>query len=287
MDAKELAHTAAQIERCVAERSYGDVSSILDDLEKLQIPAEQLEASGVGRAVFRLLKSCSEAGARKRARSLLGRWKKQHSRDIGGGRRRRSREEAGQSLEAEEASRSCDLSPLRSKCVELLLGALHPEPQDQDRAAELAQDIERHIHLLHTSNQARYKACVRSKVSNLRNPSSQHLRSGLLSGSLAPDAFARMSTEEMASTELQQLRAEYSSRGVSERQLPQAVEGASTQKLRCRRCGGSDCKVTQVSRGTLFLPAWVRQGGPDHDAMTFVTCSGCGQQWYHSGWICL
>lgn len=176
---------------------------------------------------------------------------------------------------------------VRTKCVQLLLAALCPSAPDQHKAAELARDIERHVHELHKHNQVKYKACVRSKVANLRNPKSGHLHQGLLSGSLSPEAFARMSAEDMASAELRQLREEYSSQGVSERQLPQGIEGTRTEKIRCKRCGGSDCRVTQVSRGVLFLPAWVRQGGPDEDAMTFVTCSRCGQQWYHSSWVCL
>uniref|UniRef100_A0A3B4WLD7 Transcription elongation factor A N-terminal and central domain containing n=1 Tax=Seriola lalandi dorsalis TaxID=1841481 RepID=A0A3B4WLD7_SERLL len=171
-------------------------------------------------------------------------------------------------------SASSDFPSVRTKCVQLLLAALRPQPPDQDMAAQLAGDIERQIHDLHKSNQVKYKTCVRSKVANVRNPKNGHLRQGLLSGSLSPEAFARMSAEEMASADLRQLREEYSSRGVSERQLPQGIEGTQTQKIRCKR-------------GALFLPAWVRSGGPDEDAMTFVTCSGCGQQWYHSGWVCL
>lgn len=184
-------------------------------------------------------------------------------------------------------SASSDFSSVRSKCVVLLLGALCSDPPNRDKAEQLAGDVEQHIHELHKANQLRYKACVRSKVANLRNPKNEHLREGLLSGALSPEAFARMSVEEMAGAELRRLREEYSSRGVSERQLPQTAEGTMTHKIRCRRCGGSDCRVMQVSRGALFLPAWVRRGGPDEDAMTFVTCSGCGQQWYHSGWVCL
>lgn len=188
---------------------------------------------------------------------------------------------------AESTAVSFDFPSVRAKCVQLLLAALCPETSDQGKAAELAGDIEQHIHELHTSSQVKYKACVRSKVANLRNPKNGHLRQGLLSGSLLPEAFAGMSAEEMANAELRQLREQYSSRGVSERQLPQRIEGTQTQKIRCKKCGGSDCRVTQVSRGALFLPAWVRRGGPDEDAMTFVTCIGCGQQWYHSNWVCL
>ncbi|XP_077369845.1 transcription elongation factor A N-terminal and central domain-containing protein [Festucalex cinctus] len=176
---------------------------------------------------------------------------------------------------------------IRSKCVQLLVSALRPEPRDLDKATELAAQVERHIRRVHARNRLKYKACVRSKVANLTNPKNSHLRRGLMSGSLTPEAFTRMSAEEMACAELRRLREEYSSRGVSERQLPGGEEGTATRRLRCEHCGGSDCKVTQVNRGALFLPAWVRPGGPDDQSMTFVTCSTCGRQWYHSGWLCL
>ncbi|CAB1327898.1 unnamed protein product [Coregonus sp. 'balchen'] len=142
-------------------------------------------------------------------------------------------------------------SALRTKCFQLLLGALDPETskEAEGKTADLARVIEVHIHTLHHTNQAKYKACIRSKVANLRNPKNSHLRCGLLGGSLGPEVFAGMSVEEMANEELQRLREEYSSRGVSERQLPQGVEGTPTQKLRCRRCEGSDCRVTQVFQG--------------------------------------
>ncbi|KAL7370311.1 hypothetical protein ABVT39_025374 [Epinephelus coioides] len=335
MDAKEIVHCALQIERAHADRSYGNILTLLGDLDKLHITAEQLETTDIVKVLYRLLKSCSDTSVKKAAKSLLSNWKRQYSKDRQGVRPELCRMvsltgEAGDggvckqgdshtdsaqtcdsavenvkcaaqeasssvardgpqtlSLTAESTSASSSFSSVRSKCVQLLLTALCPELPDKDKAAELATDIEQHIHKLHKSSQVKYKACVRSKVANLRNPKHGHLCQGLLSGSLSPEAFAQMSTEEMASAELRQLREEYSSRGVSERQLPQGIEGTRTQKIRCKRCGESDCKVTQVSRGALFLPAWVRQSGPDSDVMTFVTCSKCGQQWYHSGWVCL
>ncbi|XP_057685917.1 transcription elongation factor A N-terminal and central domain-containing protein isoform X2 [Corythoichthys intestinalis] len=190
---------------------------------------------------------------------------------------------AGQEVVHEDGT----MDSLRSKCVQLLVSAICPEPQEVETATELAAQVEQQIRCIHTSNQVKYKACVRSKVANLKNPKNGHLRQSLLSGSLTPEAFARMSAEEMACAELRQLREVYSSCGVSERQLPRGLEGTVTRRLRCERCGGSDCRVTQVNRGALFLPGWVRRGGPDDEAMTFVTCSSCGQQWYHSGWVCL
>lgn len=328
MDTGEIIRCALQIEKSKADRSYGDILTLLGDLDKSHVTSEQLKMTDIVKVLYRLMKTCSDGGVKKAARCLLSKWKRQYSKDGRGVKCTEEGKHVEHSCEAflpderqgdshsgsaqtcdstvdnvkassaqetpsvtakvaESSSASSDFSSIRAKCVQLLLAALSPKPPDQDKAAELAEEVEQHIHKLHTFSQVKYKSCVRSKVANLKNPKNGHLREGLLSGSLSPEVFAQMSAEEMASTELKQLREQYSSEGVNERQLPQGVEGIETQKIQCKRCGGSDCKVTQVSRGTLFLPTWVRSGGPDEDAMTFATCSGCGQQWYHSRWVCL
>lgn len=337
MDVKEIVHCAMQIEKSNADGNYGNILTLLSDLGKSHIAAEQLEVTDVVKVLYRLLKSCSDPSVKETSKSLLTKWKRQYSRETIGvkctnqskdpelsfgfslqhvsgsgdiSKQMDSHSVSPQTSDKEgeyvkpttgrEASSimvkdrlksrtaaSPEFSSVRTKCIELLHGALCSETPGKDEAAELAEDIERCIHELHRSNPLKYKACVRSKVANLRNPKNGHLRLGILSRTLSPEDFARMSAEEMASAELRQLRDEYTSQGVSERQLPQGVEGTQTQKIHCKRCGGSDCRVTQVSRGALFLPAWVRRGGPDEDAMTFVTCSRCGQQWYHSSWLCL
>ncbi|CAL8282651.1 unnamed protein product [Gadus morhua 'NCC'] len=76
-----------------------------------------------------------------------------------------------------------------------------------------------------------------------------------------------MTSQGMAGPDLRRLRREYAVRA----------------KLRFRRCEASDCWVSQLPRGTLFLPGWVKPGGPDHDGVTFVTCSVCGGQWNYRG----
>lgn len=307
----DVKHSVLQMERACTERNYRNLLTLLGDLDKVAITAEQLKKTDVVKVVYRLLKTCPDDSVKRAAKALLSRWKKQYSKDgdqqTGNDPERpcQSADEGTGSVH-EDASKSgdkhglqaicqapggaaasCSFSSVRSKCVQLLLTSLCPKPPDEAKAAELASAIEQHIHERHKSHLLKYKACVRSKVANLRNPKNQHLREGLLSASLTPLAFAQMSAEEMASAELRQLRKEYSSRGVSERQLPQVEEGTLTHKMRCKRCGGMDCRVTQVARGALFLPTWVRRSTPDEDAMTFVTCCGCGEQWYHSSWVCL
>ncbi|XP_062866733.1 transcription elongation factor A N-terminal and central domain-containing protein [Trichomycterus rosablanca] len=180
---------------------------------------------------------------------------------------------------------------LRAKCVELLLQAINPDqksdPEQTDLLHSLAQTIETHIYTIHGSNLLKYKSCIRSKIANLKNKKSPHLRHGLLTGTLASDAFVRMSAEEMAGEELRRLRQDYTEASIGEHQMPHELEGTPTTKVRCQRCEGTDCRMTQVSRGTLFLPSWVKRDSADEDALTFMTCTTCGAQWYHNRWVCL
>ena len=128
---------------------------------------------------------------------------------------------------------------------------------------------------------------LHSKVANLKNPRNSHLQQNLLSGTMSPREFAEMTAMEMASQELKQLRASYTKSALREHYLPQVVEGTLTRKIKCERCEKFNCQVTVIPRGTLFLPSWVRNPGPDEEMMTYVICNECGEQWYHSKWVCL
>ncbi|NXI93645.1 TEANC protein, partial [Psophia crepitans] len=179
---------------------------------------------------------------------------------------------------------------LRCKCTDLLYKALTGSARDEEetnKCLELSKEIEEHVFALHAKNDKKYKNCIRSKISNLKNPKSSHLKHNLLSGTLSPKAFAEMTVMEMANDELKQLRALYTESSVQEHQLPQGINGTQTNKIKCRRCEKFDCTVTTIARGTLFLPGWVRSTNPDEQMLTYVICNECGEQWYHSRWICL
>ncbi|NXL87918.1 TEANC protein, partial [Alectura lathami] len=179
---------------------------------------------------------------------------------------------------------------LRCKCRDLLYKALSDSAKDKEETnkwQELSKEIEEHIFALHSKNDKKYRNCIRSKISNLKNPKSCHLKHNLFSGTLSPKAFAEMTVMEMASDELKQLRALYTESSVQEHQLPQVINGTQTNKIKCRRCEKFDCTVTVIARGALFLPGWVRNTNPDEQMLTYVICNECGEQWYHSRWVCL
>ncbi|XP_023370824.1 transcription elongation factor A N-terminal and central domain-containing protein [Otolemur garnettii] len=181
-------------------------------------------------------------------------------------------------------------TPMRTKCVELLYTALTGSSTDQPKAPlwqNFAREIEEHIFTRYSKNIKKYKTCIRSKVANLKNPRNSHLQQNLLSGALSPREFAEMTVMEMANEELKQLRASYTESCIQEHYLPQGIDGTQTKKIRCRRCEKYNCKVTVIARGTLFLPSWVRNSNPDEQMMTYVICNECGEQWYHSKWVCL
>ncbi|XP_021551909.1 transcription elongation factor A N-terminal and central domain-containing protein-like [Neomonachus schauinslandi] len=180
--------------------------------------------------------------------------------------------------------------PVRAKCTELLYEALMSSCTDQSKAdlwQNFAREIEGHIFTLRLKNLKKYKTCVRSKVANLKNPKNFHLQQNLLSRTTSPREFAEMTVMEMASKELKQLRASYTESCIQEHHLPHATEGTQTKKIKCRRCEKFNCKVTVITRGTLFLPSWVRNSNPDEEMMTYVICNECGERWYHSKWVCL
>ncbi|XP_029411869.1 transcription elongation factor A N-terminal and central domain-containing protein isoform X2 [Nannospalax galili] len=178
---------------------------------------------------------------------------------------------------------------VRMKCVELLYAALASSSTDQAKAhlwQNFAKEIEEHIFILYSNNIRKYKTCIRSKVANLRNPKNSHLQQNLLSGAMSARQFAEMTALEMANQELKQLRAAYTECSIQEHSLPYNIDGTLTNKIKCRRCEKYNCKITVIARGTLFLPGWVRNSNPD-EQMTYVICNECGEQWYHSNWVCL
>ncbi|XP_068124468.1 transcription elongation factor A N-terminal and central domain-containing protein [Hyperolius riggenbachi] len=325
-DIKELAQRASEVESLLTDRKYEDILDHLSYFEILDVSLQTLQLTDLIRIVYRVLKSCSQGALKKKAKCLLSRWKllykeicvhsKVPENSAGDVKESSDREIAGtlqqtkcvvstkdlhssadnQELAAVDTDSStkaaCSKTLLiaedvRVKCRELLCQALSDPAVCPEKIHTYAKEVEESIYNMFSANDKRYRNCIRSKVSNLRNPKNSHLKQQIYKGALSAETFAGMTAMEMASDDLRKLRDSYTQASVQEHQLPQCVDGLQTSKVKCRKCEKFNCTVTMVSRGTLFLPGWVRAGNPDEEMMTFVICNECGEKWYHSRWICL
>ncbi|KAG2456922.1 ras-related protein Rab-9A isoform X1 [Polypterus senegalus] len=383
-DTKEIANLAYSIEKQLVENNPNNILLLLEDLETAHLTLAQLQETNIVKALYHVLRTCTDVPLKRKAKSLLSKWKKLFNNTLhqisyqneknfcvkGNGMQdthtntvEKSSNSGSRDIIHNIGSSVCSLvhhhdevcftseqrcfhpekmlctgvkdeenkqpvenilkdsvvstshhielmsqaiipaealptindvptmkyenSLLRSKCAELIFQAITSEEADVTNIQEMSIKIEQNIFNLHGNNDKKYKACIRSKIANLKNPRTPHLRQNLLCGQLSPKSFAEMSVDEMACDKLKQLRATYTKHGINEHQIPQGVEGTRTNKVKCRRCENFDCSVTVINRGTLFLPSWVKTGNPDEQMMTFVTCNKCGEKWYNNGWICL
>ncbi|XP_072116762.1 transcription elongation factor A N-terminal and central domain-containing protein isoform X2 [Mobula birostris] len=354
---KEVTNKTHQIEKLISGNNIQDIKYLLNEFEGIPVTPKILQETDLVKAVYRVLKTCPDAGVRGKARSLLSAWKKLYKSstfqekcqedkagmekmelsneicqenvkferetnqtDFVEGTATQLTEDAQittgadviynlltdekahnvkefsvgsfKGLDVDSATKKTselDTETVRSKCVELLFQALTgSETVDEMRIEmwqRIAKEIEQSIYPVHFKNIKKYKACVRSKISNLKNPKNPHLRQKILLGQITPQMFAEMSVMDMASEELKHLRTLYTTSGLKDHQLPHYPEGVKTNKIRCKRCEKFNCTVTAITRGTLFIPGWVRSGNPDEQMMTFVICNECGEKWYNSGWI--
>lgn len=120
--------------------------------------------------------------------------------------------------------------PVRAKGTELLYEALTSSSTDQQPKADMWHNFARDILTLYLKNLKKYKTCVRSKVTNLKNPPPlKFSQQSLLSGTMSPREFAETTVVEMAHEDLKRLRAAYTESRIQEHHFPRVVGGAQTK----------------------------------------------------------
>ncbi|XP_012583629.1 PREDICTED: transcription elongation factor A protein 2 [Condylura cristata] len=113
----------------------------------------------------------------------------------------------------------------------------------------------------------KYKNRVRSRIANLRDAKNPALRRNVLRGVITPQEIAVMTSEEMASDELKEIRKALTREAIREHQMARAG-GAHSDLLACGRCRQKDCTCTQVQTRS-----------SDEPATTLVVCTECGDRW--------
>ncbi|XP_066527488.1 transcription elongation factor A protein 2 isoform X2 [Hoplias malabaricus] len=159
---------------------------------------------------------------------------------------------------------------VRTKCRELLVSALQTDDDHKTIGADcetLAAQIEECIYKEFQSTDMKYKARLRSRISNLKDQKNPDLRRSVLCGNISPERIATMTAEEMASAELKEMRKALTKESIREHQLSK-VGGTETDMFICGKCKGKSCTYTQVQTRSA-----------DEPMTTFVLCNDCGNRW--------
>ncbi|XP_015280364.1 PREDICTED: transcription elongation factor A protein 2 [Gekko japonicus] len=163
---------------------------------------------------------------------------------------------------------TCDT--VRNKCREMLTSALQT---DNDHVAigadceHLAAQIEEFIYQDVKNTDLKYKNRVRSRISNLKDSKNPDLRKNVLCGVITPEQIAVMTSEEMASNELKEIRKAMTKEAIREHQMAK-TGGTQTDLFTCGKCKQKNCTYTQVQTRS-----------SDEPMTTFVVCNECGNRW--------
>ncbi|XP_075682357.1 transcription elongation factor A protein 1 isoform X2 [Rhinoderma darwinii] len=297
---EEIIRIAKKMERMVQKKNTAGALDLLKELKNLPMTLELLQSTRIGMSVNAIRKQSSDEDVTSLAKSLIKSWKKL----LDGPSAEKDTEEkkkeqpppAQNSPEAKEESSSSSSSSgrkedcvapsetfltsfprapitsdsVRIKCRELLSAALKTGDDYITIGAddeELGAQIEEAVHHEFKNTDAKYKNRVRSRIANLKDAKNPNLRRNVLCGNIAPDVFARMSAEEMASDELKEMRKNLTKEAIREHQMAR-TGGTETDLFSCGKCKKKNCTYTQVQTRSA-----------DEPMTTFVFCNECGNRW--------
>ncbi|TPP59684.1 Transcription elongation factor S-II [Fasciola gigantica] len=158
---------------------------------------------------------------------------------------------------------------VRLKAREMIQSALEVGtiPTGAYESEFLAIRIESAIYDLFNNTDSKYKQRVRTRVMNLRDSNNPNLRLNVLMGHVNPTKLASMTSEEMASKEMKELREKYTKETIEDHQMA-VTGGTETDLLRCGKCKQTKCTYNQVQTRSA-----------DEPMTTFVYCNNCGHRW--------
>ncbi|XP_073439918.1 transcription elongation factor A protein 1 isoform X1 [Dendrobates tinctorius] len=298
---EEIIRIAKKMERMVQKKNTVGALDLLKELKNLPMTLELLQSTRIGMSVNAIRKQSSDDDVTSLAKSLIKSWKKL----LDGPSSEKETEEkkkeqpppAQNSPEAKEESSSSSSSSsgrkedcaapsetfitsfprapstsdtVRIKCRELLSTALKTGDDYITIGAddeELGAQIEEAAFQEFKNTDAKYKNRVRSRIANLKDAKNPNLRRNVLCGNIAPDVFARMTAEEMASDELKEMRKNLTKEAIREHQMAR-TGGTQTDLFTCGKCKKKNCTYTQVQTRSA-----------DEPMTTFVFCNECGNRW--------
>ncbi|KAE8598770.1 hypothetical protein XENTR_v10016931 [Xenopus tropicalis] len=294
----EIIHIAKKMERMVQKKNTAGALDLLKELKNLPMTLELLQSTRIGMSVNAIRKQSGEEEVTSLAKSLIKSWKKLldgPSADMEEKRKDQPAPAQNSPEAREESSSSTNISArkeecpapsdgfitsfprapstsdsVRIKCRELLATALKTGDDHIAIGAdvdELGAQIEEAVFQEFKNTEAKYKNRIRSRIANLKDAKNPNLRRNVLCGNIAPDLFARMSAEEMASDELKEMRKNLTKEAIREHQMAR-TGGTETDLFTCGKCKKKNCTYTQVQTRSA-----------DEPMTTFVFCNECGNRW--------
>ncbi|XP_029447134.1 transcription elongation factor A protein 1 isoform X1 [Rhinatrema bivittatum] len=297
---EEILRIAKKMDKMVQKKNAAGALDLLKELKNMPMTLELLQSTRIGMPVNAIRKQSTDEEVTSLAKSLIKSWKKL----LDGPSNEKEPEEkkkeplllSQNSPEArEESSSSSNFSSrkevcaafsdnflttlprapitsdsVRLKCRELLSAALKTGDDYITIGAddeELGAQIEEAIFQDFKNTDMKYKNRIRSRISNLKDAKNPNLRRSVLCGNIAPDVFARMSAEEMASDELKEMRKNLTKEAIREHQMAR-TGGTQTDLFTCGKCKKKNCTYTQVQTRSA-----------DEPMTTFVFCNECGNRW--------
>ncbi|KAI0048175.1 transcription elongation factor [Auriscalpium vulgare] len=159
----------------------------------------------------------------------------------------------------------------RDRCIELLYDGLAADSVfPSELILSRARAIEETVLADSNGTTAAYKSRIRTLYVNLKDKNNPSLRENVVSGDIAANKFARMSSQDMASEERKAADSKikednlFLAMGAAEQQ-------AETDAFQCGRCKQRKCRYRQAQTRSA-----------DEPMTTFVTCTNCNNRWKFS-----
>ncbi|NWV30673.1 TCEA2 protein, partial [Grantiella picta] len=277
---------------------------LLKELKSMPMTLDLLQSTRIGMSVNALRKQSTDEEVISLAKSLIKSWKKllDASEDKNEEKKKSlslptsSSKETGNSRDQSSNKRqeppktpttpkittfppapiTCDA--VRNKCREMLTAALQADDDYIAIGADcehIAAQIEEYILPLQCflapadvkNTDMKYKNRVRSRISNLKDSKNPELKKNVLCGAITPEQIAVMTSEEMASNELKEIRKAMTKEAIREHQMAK-TGGTQTDLFTCGKCKKKNCTYTQVQTRS-----------SDEPMTTFVVCNECGNRW--------
>jgi transcription elongation factor S-II len=264
---REVVHIQKKLEKIIeCGSAEHQVLNILKDLRDLPMNRNILSRTNITVTVNAIRAKNSDDKVIRLANDLTTSWKKFNAGSCSGKDAFASRIKAASSF----TSRTED--SVRQKSREMLCAAIKGDGAPVDKAGDpqyLAQVLEECIHNECKIVDKKYTNKIRSKIFNLRDACNPTLRLKFLSGNISPQEMAKMTSMEMASQELQDMREKWTKETTNQVQSG-TMEGAKIDTLKCDKCDKRNCTYTYVPK----------RSTDELITSMFVQCNECGNRWY-------